>query len=55
MIFLALAILLIAWAVEMPLWVSIVCTVLAGIKIAMTLISTLLNILNKYSSNDEED
>lgn len=52
---LALAVLLLAWFVETPLWVSIVVTVLAVITGIIKLVNTGLDILKDDLSDDDDE
>lgn len=46
--FLAFAVLLMAWFIDMPLWVSIFVTVMAGLTIAIKFLHGFMDIVRVY-------
>lgn len=53
--FLAFAVLLMAWFVEMPLWVSIFATVMAGLTIAIKFFHSFMDFLKTNIQTDEDN
>lgn len=51
--FLAFAILLMAWFIEMPLWVSIFVTIMAGLTIAIKFLHGFIDIIRTEDDDKE--
>ncbi len=53
--FLAFAVLLMAWFIDMPLWVSIFVTVMAGLTIAIKFFHGFMDIIRDYIQMDDKN
>lgn len=53
--FLAFAVLLMAWFIDMPLWVSIFVTVMAGLTIAIRSFHGFMDIIRVYIQMDDKN
>ncbi len=51
---LAICLILIAWIVEMPLWLSLLTTVLSGITVIVKIAGAVMNAMKKWVKDNEK-